>query len=62
MDPVTGTLGGILAAFGLSGAAGLNAWLPLLAAGFIGLALASVLFLWLPFAELARTRHSDPDR
>lgn len=35
---------------------------PLLAAGFIGLALAGVLFLWLPFAELARTRHSDPDR
>ncbi|MBA3367300.1 MAG: DUF4126 domain-containing protein [Geodermatophilaceae bacterium] len=33
MDPVTGTLGGILAAFGLSGAAGLNAWLPLLAVG-----------------------------
>jgi len=33
MDPVTGPLGGILAAFGLSGAAGLNAWLPLLAVG-----------------------------
>lgn len=33
MEPVTGTLGGILAAFGLSGAAGLNAWLPLLAVG-----------------------------
>ncbi len=33
MDPVTGTIGGILAAFGLSGAAGLNAWLPLLAVG-----------------------------
>ncbi len=33
VDPVTGTLGGILAAFGLSGAAGLNAWLPLLAVG-----------------------------
>lgn len=33
MDPVTGTFGGILAAFGLSGAAGLNAWLPLLAVG-----------------------------
>lgn len=33
MDPVTGTIGGILAAFGLSGAAGLNAWLPLLAIG-----------------------------
>ncbi|MDQ3716072.1 MAG: DUF4126 domain-containing protein [Actinomycetota bacterium] len=33
MEPVTGTLGGILAAFGLSGAAGLNAWLPLLAIG-----------------------------
>jgi len=33
MDPVTGTLGGIMAAFGLSGAAGLNAWLPLLAVG-----------------------------
>lgn len=30
---MTGTLGGILAAFGLSGAAGLNAWLPLLAVG-----------------------------
>lgn len=34
MEPVTGALGGILAAFGLSGAAGLNAWLPLLAVGF----------------------------
>ncbi len=33
MEPVTGTIGGILAAFGLSGAAGLNAWLPLLAVG-----------------------------
>lgn len=33
MDPVTGTIGGLLAAFGLSGAAGLNAWLPLLAIG-----------------------------
>jgi hypothetical protein len=33
MDPVTGTIGGILAAFGLSGAAGFNAWLPLLAVG-----------------------------
>ncbi|MDQ4038651.1 MAG: DUF4126 domain-containing protein [Actinomycetota bacterium] len=33
MEPVTGTVGGILAAFGLSGAAGLNAWLPLLAIG-----------------------------
>jgi len=33
MDPVTGSIGGILAAFGLSGAAGLNAWLPLLAVG-----------------------------
>ncbi len=33
MDPVTGTVGGVLAAFGLSGAAGLNAWLPLLAVG-----------------------------
>jgi len=33
MEPVTGTLGGLLAAFGLSGAAGLNAWLPLLAVG-----------------------------
>jgi len=34
MEPVTGALGSILAAFGLSGAAGLNAWLPLLALGF----------------------------
>lgn len=33
MDPVTGTVGALLAAFGLSGAAGLNAWLPLLAVG-----------------------------
>ncbi len=30
---VTGAVGAVLAAFGLSGAAGLNAWLPLLGIG-----------------------------
>lgn len=34
MDPST-AIGGILAAFGLSGAAGLNAWLPLLAGALL---------------------------
>ena len=46
-------LGSVLAAFGLSGAAGLNAWLPLLASAL--LARLDVVELAAPFDELSST-------
>lgn len=46
-------IGSVLAAFGLSGAAGLNAWLPLLVSAL--LARADVVELGAPFDELSST-------
>lgn len=52
MDPGT-ALGSLLAAFGLSGAAGLNAWLPLFASAL--LARLDVVELAAPFDDLTST-------
>jgi hypothetical protein len=50
---VTSAVGSVLAAFGLSGAAGLNAWIPLLAAGLLDR--AGQLQLAEPYDALATT-------